>query len=101
MRTTPEENRSIARAMARAFKTARAPVVLVLPLRGVSAIDLPGKPFHDPEADAALFETLGTELAGCGHVTIHELDHAINDPDFADFVSDRLRELLPADRLRH
>jgi uncharacterized protein (UPF0261 family) len=31
------------------------PVRFLLPLGGVSAIDVPGMPFHDPEADAALF----------------------------------------------
>ena len=34
------------------------PVRLLLPEGGVSALDAPGKPFHDPEADAALFEAL-------------------------------------------
>ena len=31
---------------------------LFLPLKGVSMIDVEGQPFHDPEADAALFEEL-------------------------------------------
>ena len=32
--------------------------MLVIPERGVSLVDAEGKPFHDPEADAALFNTL-------------------------------------------
>ena len=30
----------------------------LLPEGGVSLIDAPGQPFHDPAADAALFEAL-------------------------------------------
>ena len=35
---------------------ATGPVALFVPLRGVSMIDAEGQPFHDPEADAALFD---------------------------------------------
>ena len=45
-----------ARRIAAQLNRATGPVALVLPLGGVSAIDAPGQPFHDPEADAALFE---------------------------------------------
>ena len=34
------------------------PVRFLLPEGGVSALDAPGQPFHDPEADAALFAAL-------------------------------------------
>ena len=30
----------------------------LIPEKGVSALDAPGQPFHDPEADAALFDAL-------------------------------------------
>ena len=35
-----------------------APVRFLLPEGGVSALDAPGQPFHDPAADAALFTAL-------------------------------------------
>ena len=35
--------------------------MLFIPLQGVSMIDAEGQPFHDPEADAALFEALRDE----------------------------------------
>ena len=33
-------------------------VRFLIPENGVSAIDAPGQPFYDPEADAALFDAL-------------------------------------------
>ena len=35
-----------------------APVRFFLPEGGVSALDAPGQPFHDPQANAALFGAL-------------------------------------------
>ena len=42
-----------------------------------------GQPFHDPEADAALFEAL-REGVDRATVEVHEVDADINDPAFAD-----------------
>ncbi|HSL68798.1 MAG TPA: Tm-1-like ATP-binding domain-containing protein, partial [Longimicrobiales bacterium] len=71
---------------------ARGPVTLVLPLRGVSALDAPGQPFHDPDADAALFDALRQNVES--NVTLVELDHHINDPEFADALADHMLSLL-------
>jgi uncharacterized protein (UPF0261 family) len=102
MRTTPEENRIIARRIAAQLARSAAPVTLVLPLRGVSMIDAPGQPFHDPAADRALFETLREALPP--HVRMVEVDAHINDPAFAEvLVSEMLaamRLITPADATR-
>ncbi len=90
LRTTPEENARIGAFMAEALGDAKGPVVLVLPLGGVSAIDVPGQPFHDPEADAALFEALRVGLRGRGQVEIVERPEAINDPAFAAYAAERM-----------
>jgi uncharacterized protein (UPF0261 family) len=89
MRTTADEGREIARRMAAQLNRAAAPVTVVLPLGGVSTIDAPGKPFHDPEADRALFEELRARLAS--HVRVVEVDAHVNDPAFADVL---VREML-------
>jgi uncharacterized protein (UPF0261 family) len=70
---------------------------LFVPLRGVSMIDAEGQPFHDPEADAALFEALREGLAG-SRVELVELDHNVNDEEFAVAMADKLDEQL-RDRL--
>ena len=55
MRTTAEENAAIGRWIGERLNACDGPVRFLLPEGGVSLIDAPGKPFHDPEADAALF----------------------------------------------
>jgi uncharacterized protein (UPF0261 family) len=95
MRTTADECREIARRIAAQLNRATAPVTLVLPLGGVSMIDAPGQPFHDPEADRALFETLRASVAPS--VRVVEVDAHINDPLFADtLVREMLAALTPA-----
>ena len=59
MRTTPEECAELGRAdRAQARRRPPARPRSSCRSRGVSLIDAAGQPFHDPEADAALFEAL-------------------------------------------
>jgi len=99
MRTTADENRTIARRIAAQLARSAAPVTLVVPLRGISMIDAPGQPFHDPAADRALFETLREAIPP--EVRWVEVDAHINDPAFAEaLVSEMLAVLrlaTPAD----
>ena len=88
MRTTPDECRDIGRRIAGQLNRASGPVVLMLPLRGISMLDAPGQPFHDPAADAALFQSL-REYTG-PQVVVRELDLHINDPGFAHALADEL-----------
>ena len=81
MRTTPEENRELGHILAQKAGAAKGPVTIVLPLRGVSAIDAEGKPFHDPEADRALFDAIRSHVRE--NVKLVELDLHINDPAFS------------------
>ncbi len=92
MRTTPEENAQVGRILAEKLNGATGPTVMLLPLQGVSAIDREGQPFHDPEADQALFDAIRQTLHE--PATLIELDLHINDPDFADEVAERLLGLL-------
>ena len=94
MRTTPDECREIGRRIAAQLNTATGPVVVLLPLRGVSMIDRDGQPFHDARADAALFGALREGLKPA--IRIRELDAHINDPEFAHALADELLALLPA-----
>ncbi len=63
MRTTPEECRSIGRWIGDRLNLMEGPVRFLIPEGGVSALDKPGQPFHDPEADAVLFQTLTETVA--------------------------------------
>ena len=92
MRTTPDECAELGRIIAEKLNEATGPTTLLLPLQGVSAIDAEGQPFHDPAADAALFQALHDHLDA--FVTLVELDLHINDPAFADAIADRLLDDL-------
>jgi uncharacterized protein (UPF0261 family) len=93
MRTTAEENAELGRRIARKLNAAQSPTVLFIPLAGVSAIDVAGQPFHDPEADAALIGAL-REHIDRERVEVHEVDADVNDPAFATAMADRLHELI-------
>ena len=62
MRTTSSENAILGRQIAEKANMSKGPVTIVLPLKGVSAIDFPGQPFHDPNADHELFESIRTHV---------------------------------------
>lgn len=83
MRTTVEENREMARWMAPKLNRSRAPLTLLIPEKGVSLLDAPGMPFHDPAADAALFEELEALIETTPTRKIVRLPYHINDPEFA------------------
>jgi uncharacterized protein (UPF0261 family) len=92
MRTTPEENAALGTVIADKLNRSRGPTRVLLPLRGVSAIDRTGEVFHHPEADHALFDTLREQLRP--PVELIELDLHINDPEFADAIAEALLDLL-------
>ena len=83
MRTTPAECRAIAGFLAGKLNAARGPVRLLLPVGGVSLLDAPGQPFHDPEADAVLFDTLEELVHRTDQHRVERLPHALNEPAFA------------------
>lgn len=89
MRTTADESAELGRRIARKLSAATGPVSLFLPLRGVSMIDVEGQPFHDPDADAALFAAL-REGIDRDRVELVELDCDVNDPAFADAMVEKL-----------
>ena len=95
MRTTPEECRDIARFMAKKLRDASRPdrIRLVFPTGGISMLDVPGQAFHDPEADAVLFDTIEQELASTS-IDICRDPRQINDPNFAVALADSLVELM-------
>ena len=101
MRTTPAENQALGALLAESLAEAPAPTVVMLPLRGVSALDAQGGPFFDPEADGALFRAISDGLARSpATVRLIARDEHINDPAFADAAADTLIDLLSTDSPR-
>jgi uncharacterized protein (UPF0261 family) len=105
MRTTPEENRQLGEEIGGKLSAPYTNAVVLLPTRGVSAIDRNGQPFDDPQARAELFAGIRNKLAKLGsnphpagaqplQVEIIELDHHINDPAFAETAAKKLLQLV-------
>ncbi len=88
MRTTPDECTELGRIIAEKVNASTTAVSVLLPLRGVSALSIAGQPFHDPRADAALFDSLRNNLRA--DIPVHELDQAINSPEFSQRCAQEL-----------
>ena len=63
----------------------------LIPEKGVSAIDAPGQPFHDPEADAALFDALSANVEQTADRRLIRLPLHINDPKFSAALVENFR----------
>ncbi|MDI2032780.1 Tm-1-like ATP-binding domain-containing protein [Saccharopolyspora sp. TS4A08] len=94
MRTTPEECREIGSFLARKLNACQGPVRFLLPTGGVSMLDAPGLPFHDPEADAALFETLEREVEQTEDRRVLRVENNVNDEEFVTALLAAFREIL-------
>ena len=92
MRTNAQECAELGRILAEKANAATGPVSMFLPLRGISIISAAGQPFHDPEADAALFGAIRKHLRP--DIPCHELDATINDPDFSQTCAQALLHML-------
>jgi len=92
MRTTPEETYQIGKIFAEKLNAAKGPVVVMIPLAGVSEIDVEGGPFHSPEAIRAFADALKTDLQS--DVPVIEMDTHINDPVFSGAAAEQLLALL-------
>ena len=83
MRTTVDENRAIGEFIAAKLNAMQGPVRFLIPEGGVSAIDRPGQPFHDPEADRVLFATIEQHFRSGVNRQLQRLPLHINDEAFA------------------
>ena len=88
MRTSATEAAELGRMIGAKLARGRGRRCIVLPLRGLSSLSAPGGPFHDPEADQALFNALRKALPET--VEVVELDADINDPVVAAALAERL-----------
>lgn len=87
MRTTPEENARMGEWIGRKLNACEGEVRFLIPEGGVSVIDVPGMPFHDPAADAALFGALEKTVVQTARRKLVRMPYALNDPAFADALT--------------
>jgi uncharacterized protein (UPF0261 family) len=83
MRTTAEENKRMGEWLAEKLNQMQGEVRFLLPLRGVSSLSSQGQEFHNPEADAALFEVLEQNVIQTEKRKLIKLNHNINEPEFS------------------
>jgi uncharacterized protein (UPF0261 family) len=93
MRTTPDECNRIGEWIAERLNLCAGPVRFLIPDLGVSAIDAPGQPFHDPEADAALFSALERTLRRTDKRRLMRVPLHINHPQFAELLVANFQEV--------
>lgn len=99
MRTTPEECTRIGRRIAETLNRSRGPVELLIPLKGVSALDAPGRPFEDTAADQALVSAIEETLdPALSHVRLVKTPFHLNDPEFAEQAARAVLDLLGTSR---
>lgn len=100
MRTSPDECKQIGEFIVQKIKSAAADkskVQVVLPKGGVSMIATPEAPFHDAQADKAIFSAIRNDLQDAS-VELVEDDRAINDEGFAVDIAERLVSIMGVTR---
>jgi uncharacterized protein (UPF0261 family) len=96
MRTTADECLAIGACIAAKLNAMQGPVRFLMPEGGVSAIDRPGQPFFDPEADRALFAAIEQGFRPSTNRKLVRLPLHINDDAFADALVAAWREIAAA-----
>lgn len=98
VRLTAGEMAGLGRRFAEKANGARGLVTICVPLGGLSAVDYPGGPFWDPEADAAFLEALMANIERS--VRVECVDAHINDHVFVDRVVALTTETILASERR-
>jgi uncharacterized protein (UPF0261 family) len=93
MRTTAEECGEIGAWIGRKLNACEGPVRFLIPEKGVSALDIEGGAFFDPEADEELFAAIEAAVTQTPQRRIERLPLHINDPQFAEAAVAAFREI--------
>ncbi|MHA1835115.1 MAG: Tm-1-like ATP-binding domain-containing protein [Candidatus Baldrarchaeia archaeon] len=108
MRVEKEESVRLGKIIAKRLNKATGPTVMVIPLKGWSAYDVPdgvrtvdyyGKPssktWHNPESNAAFIKTVESYLnLNKPNIDLIKVDKHINDPDFAELIAGMLLDMI-------
>ena len=94
MRTTAKECAEMGRWIGAKLNACSGPVRFLLPEKGLSALDIEGGVFHDPEADAALFEAIAETVEWTERRQLLRLDCHVNDAQFAEQATQSLLSIV-------
>ena len=84
IRTSIEEMKETARILSGKLNKAKGPVIILLPLLGMSIGGVKGGSTYDPEGDRVFFETLKKSLKA--DIPVIEEEMHINEEPFADLI---------------
>ena len=99
MRTTATENVQMGEWIAGRLNQMPGPVRFILPEGGVSSLDAPGQPFHDPAADKALFDAIEERFVTTRDHKLVRAPYHINDAGFTSAVLLAFSEITPSTRI--
>jgi uncharacterized protein (UPF0261 family) len=94
MRTTADECHKIGAWIGNKLNACDGEVDFLLPLNGLSALDIEGGAFHDNAANDALFSALEDTIKQTDKRRLHKCDLHINDPEFAKTAVSLFRKAL-------
>jgi len=93
IRLSPAELESVADAFAKKLNAAKGPVIVIVPLKGWSGVDIPGNPTYDPKEDAVFTRRLKEKLSE--GIEIREIDANMEEEAVAEAISQAAREVMP------
>jgi uncharacterized protein (UPF0261 family) len=92
VRLNRDEMAQVGATIARKLSAARGPVIVLVPLGGISIPNVPGGAFYDPQADAAFRDALRAGLRP--DIPLREIDAHINDAAFARATAEAFLDMM-------
>ena len=94
MRTNVDECIKIGKFIAEKLNLFKTPFSFLFPEKGFSILDSEGQIFYDQEANAALFESLQSNILNSHKHRLISLPMHINDPSFADALAEAWENVI-------
>ena len=92
LRMTPNELKEVSGVFAEKLNQSLGLVKVVIPLKGWSSIDSPGRSTYDPEEDAIFIEELSRRLKK--EIEVIQVDANMEEPEFANAVISTALDVL-------
>ena len=92
LRTDKGENATLGKLIASRLNDSKGPVTVLIPAKGISKISAQGGPFHLPETDRILFDSIKQNIDP--QIGFEEIDLHINDETFAARCVEELLKLM-------
>jgi uncharacterized protein (UPF0261 family) len=92
VRASHEEMVELGHIFSGRLNMAKGPVIVAVPMQGLSIPNVPDGPFWNPEADAAFLATLQSEIRA--DIPVYTYDQHVNDPEFGRVVANLFVEMM-------